>query len=65
MHKYDQGAYTILLFDLKGRKTGEAYAQTLVDADDLGREHEAQGGSYVVTRAIKNSADSALWMPKK
>jgi len=65
MHKYDQGAYTILLFDLKGRKTGEAYAQTLDESEDIGREHEAKGGSYVVTRTIKNSSDSASWMPKK
>jgi len=65
MHKHDQGAYTILLFDPKGRKTGEAYAPTLVEADNLGREHEKQGGSYVVTRTIKNSAESSPWMPKK
>jgi len=61
-HKYDQGIYTVLLFDLKGRKTGEAYAQTLDEADDIGREHD---GSYVVTRTIKNSAESSSWMPKK
>ena len=45
-HKYDQGAYTVLLFDSKGRKTGEVQASTLAEADDLGREHEASGGSY-------------------
>jgi len=65
MHKYDQCVYITLLFDLKGRKTGEAPAQTLADADDIGREHEAQGGSYVVTRTIKNSVESSSWMPKR
>jgi len=65
-HKYDQGAYTVLFFDQKGRKAGEALSPTLAEADEIGDDHEAKnGGSYVVVRTIKNSAESSSWMPKK
>ena len=61
MNKYETGSYLLILFDKHGSKLTEVKPESFSLAEKLGEEAimHPPNASYVITRTLKNSVDTA------